>query len=908
MAPLAVDPATLDGAGVSLTDVGQGIGTTLSRLEGTLSVCGGMCGDDPVGAAMGESYDSAADGLLKAFAAARNGMVNLGDGVRMSAHNYSMAEALSDGRGRAEPLPVPAASGAICAGAPPTSVGGGIPAPPGFGWVSKYIGMIWPTADSAQLRGAAGSWIAAGTDLLVTQTAAAPALGVIGAQQIPEAEAMGQAFADSLNAAAQLMSHATSIAGQLNSYADKVDEVHAAIIDLLARICDPLTGAKVIWDFLTDEEESEIKEIAEDIKTVVEHFATQVTALAAQLAPLATGAGDIATAMLKLADKEWEQFLQGNPVGQLIDVMAQITKGFALQGWDLVESVGWTYNPQRAFVDPQGSYNDYRNLVTGMAPLVGADADGLTGTGDAWLTVGKETLHWDLWGTNPAEAFGRSVFDVATFFVPGGALTKLGTVGHGVAETAESVARAAPHLPEAPRAPDAPRVPDPPKAPELPPAAEPGSLEPPKASRGGAPVSPTAPGSGGALAPGGSPSHHGPTSSGPPAGAPAAADDGRPSSGPVSSPAPAAAGDGAPPPGSSPPAPAAADDAGRLPSGPSFSPSPGVGAGDGGLPPSGVPASAAPSAPAGSPGGLSSSGFDDEISATAEVPDDGKPGAGTGASSQGVGAETDSSPTGKSDKDLVPVGAGGNDFSASGGSTGDAPPPSGPHGIDGGTGSGGSGGHDGTEAPTDVGLPNAANGDPAGTPLDIPKVAGLDYPMSPTQVVDVLQTPGAELARLAEGGVPAHVLEGYDPLAGKTVEEFVAQVTTPGPDGAPRWDWDNQAPNNGFAGVPTESTRIPTDVHLDRIGPNGGAFMSPEGEPLAHRATPPGLAAQYHTFEGTGREVPDGWVVKYGDVKDAFGQPGTAQQWVVEDRATGRPIPVELLLRSRIIRETKLGS
>src|SRR3954470_21829257 len=107
MAPLIVDPAALDGAGSSLVDVGKDIGLTLSTLTGTLSGCGSMCGNDPVGEAMGNAYDRSADALLKGIATARNSLVNLGDGVRMSAFNYSVAEAQSDVSGRAQPLPAP---------------------------------------------------------------------------------------------------------------------------------------------------------------------------------------------------------------------------------------------------------------------------------------------------------------------------------------------------------------------------------------------------------------------------------------------------------------------------------------------------------------------------------------------------------------------------------------------------------------------------------------------------------------------------------------------------------------------------------------------------------------------------------------------------------------------------------
>ncbi len=65
--------------------------------------------------------------------------------------------------------------------------------------------------------------------------------------------------------------------------------------------------------------------------------------------------------------------------------------------------------------------------------------------------------------------------------------------------------------------------------------------------------------------------------------------------------------------------------------------------------------------------------------------------------------------------------------------------------------------------------------------------------------------------------------------------------------------------HNGFAGSPEVGDHIPQGLSLDRIGPNGGAFMSVEGAPLAERATPPGLASQYHTMLGSGIRVPDGW-------------------------------------------------
>lgn len=125
MAPLAVDPAALDSAGGAVVAAGAGLGAVISSLTAALAGCAGMAGDDPAGAVFGRSYDGSAAALVQAMSVARNGLCNLGDGVRMSAHNYSLAEAMSDVAGRAAPLPAPPPSGCVGVGAPPSAVGGG---------------------------------------------------------------------------------------------------------------------------------------------------------------------------------------------------------------------------------------------------------------------------------------------------------------------------------------------------------------------------------------------------------------------------------------------------------------------------------------------------------------------------------------------------------------------------------------------------------------------------------------------------------------------------------------------------------------------------------------------------------------------------------------------------------------
>ena len=69
--------------------------------------------------------------------------------------------------------------------------------------------------------------------------------------------------------------------------------VEAASIDLLARICDPMTGIKEVWDFLTQDDEDEIARIAADIKLVVDNLEAETAVLASEMAPVVAQAATL---------------------------------------------------------------------------------------------------------------------------------------------------------------------------------------------------------------------------------------------------------------------------------------------------------------------------------------------------------------------------------------------------------------------------------------------------------------------------------------------------------------------------------------------------------------------------------------------------------------------------------------
>ncbi|OBH75229.1 NAD(+)--arginine ADP-ribosyltransferase [Mycobacterium scrofulaceum] len=521
MAPLACDPTALDRAGATVLVTGESLGSVISALTAALAGSAGMAGDDPVGAALGRSYDGAAAKVIEAMASTRNGLCSIGDGVRVSAHNYAVADAQSDVTGRAAGLPTPQVTAPLTVGAkPPSAVGAGTGAPAGWGWVAPYIGMIWPTGDSAKLRAAAAAWASAGASFMATETAAGGGtMAAIAAQQIPEGAAIDKALTDASEATINVARQCQTIATQLNNYAAKVDKVHAAILDLLSRICDPLTGIKEVWDLLTDEDEDEIKRIADDIRTVVNNFAQEAETLGHQLSATMTAAAAAAEAMGRWAGKEWDHFLHGTEVGRFLGHVGRSLKGLGVEGYDYLEGLN-QFSPTRLQSDPVGFIKDTVGMVEGEATLAGLGPDGLHGAGQAWKALGKNIVHWDDWASHPDEAFGKTLFDLATLALPGGPLSKLGKWGRDAAAALKGA-----RLPEGVKPPSVkpPTEPPPagPKPPESGPPATPGKPEP------GRP----APQASGKPAPGPAdgPLPHSPTESKPPVGAaPPAAEPGAP--------------------------------------------------------------------------------------------------------------------------------------------------------------------------------------------------------------------------------------------------------------------------------------------------------------------------------------------------------------------------------------------
>ncbi|VBA44285.1 Outer membrane channel protein CpnT [Mycobacterium attenuatum] len=856
MAPLTVDPTALDSSGAAVVAAGENLGSVTSTLTSALGGLAGMAGDDPAGAQFGRAYDQTAATVLQAMAVTRNGLSNLGDGVRMTAHNYSLAEAMSDVAGRAASLPVPKSTSCVAAASAPSAIGNGDSAPPGWGWVAPYIGMIWPNGDSGKLRAAAAAWRNAGAQFAVAEIhATAGPMAAIRAQQLPEAGLIEEAFSDAYSSTTAIVGQCQTIATGLEKYAAHIDSVHAAILDLLSRICDPLTGIKEVWEFLTDEDEDEIARIAHDIAMVVDNFSAEVDAFGNEVGTALAQAKETITTMGRHAAREWNQFLHGNPVGQVIDFAGQRLKGLGKAGAGMVETA-LRYNQIRALLDPVGYGRDVGGMALGMAPLVGLGDEHAPSVAESWRQFGKQFVHWDDWAKNPGEALGETEADIGTLFLPGGAFSKLTNKGRDIADAVGALKERWPWTRE-PIDPNPPKpftTTDPKTA-----RPEPGQPPPHEQPKAGSPApSPQPkPGPEGASLP------HSPTESKTPV-------ETKPATGEPAKPAetpPASAGQAR--------AASATGTGDQLPRTHSQSSEP-------------LPAQASAS-----PG---------------EMPT--KPASAGARPPQVVSAATAHAPTGQAlsseqPTQLEPLGAKPSADTPNGGPTGSHPSEI-PHDEP------ASRGYTPQDQPSDGVTTHGPRTDdpppeshPSGD-ASTPENSAADHspshatpselPWYRLQQLELAQSPERLVRDLLDRGCPRDIAESasHSPYAGMSLQELIDAYWD---SGNRTWKWPL---HDGFADGKWEVAHsIPEQLTLDRIGEvsaERGDFMGNVGDSYPQRALAPGTTGDYHIFKGTGKTLPEGWELRFGSVAAEFGQPGGGTQWVVVDEK-GQKVLIEVLLR-----------
>ena len=426
MPPISVDPEVLSGAGESIGSVGDEIAAAVSTLASNLSG-GARSGLDPAGLAFGHAYGQTAQGLLDAGAAAVNAGRGIGFGVRMSATNYSRADASSTIGGGASTLTPPEAPADFSAPGAPSALGGGVPPPLLWSVIQSFIPDVWPDGSPAALRATASAWqgFASTMNGIVGQLAGPS--GVVAGQQIPEGGAMTSAISELTQSLSGIASEAGKLATQTQEFADDVENTQNAIRDLLDRV-----SPSGLWDGIqavfSGDALEELKEIADDIKSVLEGYGHQAEG---RRDVLQIGMGMIDDAVVsveKWARREFPRYLGedvGNALATYLDFELTLGQGILAGGVDLVEGIG-QFDPLRFAYDPEGA----KDAWVGMAESLGEGMLYATPTGvlanpagafNHWKDQVTDAVHAEDWSSDrPGYGLGKILFDVGASVVPGG--------------------------------------------------------------------------------------------------------------------------------------------------------------------------------------------------------------------------------------------------------------------------------------------------------------------------------------------------------------------------------------------------------------------------------------------------------------------------------------------------------
>lgn len=295
---IAADPPNLTDAGTTTVAQSAAVSSQLNALLGTLSGCGGMCGDDPAGIVLAHAVDTTTRALVEALTGVANGTARIGDAIKASAANHDNADHGSNvDPAKGDPTPFPTETPHIDVRYPPSSEGSG-----GEFFLAKVVesiaGMAVPNGHQDKLRSAASAWrTMSGACHNAAGRMRGPA-GVVDTQRIPEAtqiDASIDAITKALNTSGETC---TNLASSLGQYADHLDEVHQVLHDLLSKLGNPETlVVSGVLHLLTGAHTGLVK----DIKTVLANALRETQGLGHIVAEYAEIAWQIAGVAARFA-------------------------------------------------------------------------------------------------------------------------------------------------------------------------------------------------------------------------------------------------------------------------------------------------------------------------------------------------------------------------------------------------------------------------------------------------------------------------------------------------------------------------------------------------------------------------------------------------------------------------------
>jgi Papain fold toxin 1, glutamine deamidase len=517
---IEVEPDVLINAGQRMESLGSQLGMLSDALGSSLG-SGIASGTDPAGLDFGLKYGHQAQEFADTLAKAANSFKSVGCALQATGYNYKNADAASTVRG-------PGPSGGVTgepsqtmpAHIPAGPNGAMVPPPPGWWLIQPLLqalpglgliagaAMTWPSGHPALLSVLAVQWRNFATGFAIFQPEVDALKSSVGAQMIPEANQIGLAF-DQLGQSMKSLADASlTMAQSVTDFAGGVEQTQDAIRRLLDRL-----SFEGLWDtvtgFLTGEGDDILREVARDVGTVLNNFQQQVKGIVGLLGELTALIGDAATT--------FEKWIRPVLVAQFGDGVGNFLADAVTLYTDF--EVGLT----TGLINTVSGVVSMADIDTwkGMADVAMSVAEDPTKLPGVLENMGKEFVAWDQWsGDHPGRAAGEAAFNIGSLFVPGGALSKTGTVAKSLNMTRRvldegrlprfgeigSWGRGTPKLDEMGDLPGAGH--GLPEAPEFKPAAVPDSVIGPAAPHGvDAPTAPR-----GLESPAGPPDPPGPTS------------------------------------------------------------------------------------------------------------------------------------------------------------------------------------------------------------------------------------------------------------------------------------------------------------------------------------------------------------------------------------------------------------
>ncbi|MGB0971858.1 MAG: glycohydrolase toxin TNT-related protein [Mycobacterium sp.] len=428
---IEVEPLALIAAGRQTAAVGAQLGRLSEALGGALA-SGIASGTDPAGLNFGLKYGHQAQAFAEAIADATDAFTSVGLLLEATGVNYQNADDVSTIGGSGPTARVSGQpSKTLPAHVPPGPNGVVVPPPGMWRWVEPFLqavslgqfagfGAVWPSGHSALMGLTAAQWRNFATGFALIEPQLTEVGSVAGRQSVPERDAMASAVTRLGDAISSLAEVASTVAQSVSDFASTVQQTQDAIRRLLDRIS--LAG---LWDtvtgLLTGEGDNLLREVARDIGTVLSNLHRQVKAIGELLEELANTIGELATAFQKwIRPILVEHFgpVLGTALADDITFLTDVHVG-ALTG--LIGTVSGAV----ALFDP--------DTWTGMAELAASVVQDPSIVPAVLANMGKEFVAWDQWsGEHPGRAAGEAAFNIGSLFVPGGPLSKTGSVAKGL--------------------------------------------------------------------------------------------------------------------------------------------------------------------------------------------------------------------------------------------------------------------------------------------------------------------------------------------------------------------------------------------------------------------------------------------------------------------------------------------